>query len=93
MLLQNLVDNILPRGDGLFGDAASADVNRSMLAEQLSLQLARSNRVGIASMLEKAHGSPGASAAGLNLPTTRSVAASDAALHAVTQSAMPWPKE
>ena len=89
VLLQNLVDNILPRDGGLFGDAASSDVNRSMLAEQLAVQIARSNRVGIARMLEKAHGPAGtapasvAAAADAQLAAARSVPPPDVALRPV----------
>ena len=83
VLLQNLVDNILPRGDGLFGDAASSDINRSMLAEQLAVQIARSNRVGIARMLEKAHGPAGAATAGAQLAAARPVPSPDVALRAI----------
>ena len=79
VLLQNLVDNILPRDGGLFGDAASSDVNRSMLAEQLAVQIARSNRVGIARMLEKAHGPAGAATAGAQRAAARSVPPPDMA--------------
>ena len=83
VLLQNLVDNILPRGGGLFGDAASSDINRSMLAEQLAVQIARTNRVGIARMLEKAHGPAGASAVGAQLAAAQAVPSPDVALRAV----------
>ena len=55
VLLQTFVQEILPKDDQLFGDAASADISRSMMAEQLANQLAKSNRIGIARMIEKAH--------------------------------------
>ena len=56
VLLQTFVQEILPKDDQLFGDAASADISRSMMAEQLANQLAKSDRIGIARMIEKAHG-------------------------------------
>ena len=56
VLLQTLVQEILPKDDDLFGDAASADACRGMMAEQLANQMARSGRIGIAQMVEKAHG-------------------------------------
>ena len=55
-LLQTFVQEMLPKDDNLYGDAASADAYRGMMAEQLANQLARSGRIGIAKMLEKAHG-------------------------------------
>ncbi|RYC32363.1 flagellar biosynthesis protein FlgJ [Lichenibacterium minor] len=72
VLLQTFVQEILPKDDKLFGDAASADAYRGMMAEQLANQLARSGRIGIARMIEKAHG-PGSTAS--------------AAAHAVTGAA------
>ncbi len=56
VLLQTFVQEMLPKDDNLFGDAASADACRSMMAEQLADQLAKSGRIGIAKMIEKAHG-------------------------------------
>ena len=56
VMLQNFVQNILPKDEDLFGDAASADITRSMLAEQVANQIARSGRIGIAKMIEHAHG-------------------------------------
>lgn len=56
LMLQNFVQNILPKDEDLFGDAASADITRSMLAEQVANQIARSGRIGIAKMIEHAHG-------------------------------------
>ena len=55
LLLQTFVQEILPKDDQLFGDAASADISRSMMAEQLANQLAKSDRIGIARMIERAH--------------------------------------
>ena len=62
VLLQTFVQEMLPKDDNLFGDAASADACRSMLAEQLANQLAKSGRIGIAQMIEKAHGPQAAAA-------------------------------
>lgn len=56
VLLQSFVQNILPKDQDLFGDAASADECRSMLAEQIANQMAASGRIGIAKMIEAAHG-------------------------------------
>ena len=56
VLLQTFVQEIMPKDEQLFGDAASADISRSMMAEQLANQLAKSDRIGIARMIEKAHG-------------------------------------
>ncbi len=55
MVLQSFVENILPKDDNLFGDAASADMCRSMLAEQLAGQLAKGGVLGIAKMIKGAH--------------------------------------
>ena len=52
--MQTFVQEMLPKDDDLFGDAASADAYRGMMAEQLADQLARSGGVGIAKMIEKA---------------------------------------
>jgi hypothetical protein len=54
MVLQNFVEAMLPRDDALFGDAASAGAYRSMLADQLATQLARTGKLGIAKVIEKA---------------------------------------
>ena len=55
VLLQSFVQEMLPKDEQLFGDAASADISRSMMAEQLANQLAKSDKIGIARMIEKAH--------------------------------------
>lgn len=55
MMLQNFVEQMLPQGDDLYGDKASSDAYRSMMAEQLATQLAKAGGVGIARMLERAH--------------------------------------
>ena len=77
VLLQTFVQEILPRDDGLFGDAASSDISRSMMAEQLANQLAKSDRIGIARMIEKAH-APLRSAT--SMPPTGSLTAAVAAV-------------
>lgn len=75
LVLQNFVETMLPKDDNLFGDAASASACRSMLADQLANQLARSGRIGIAQSIQRAHdahhaGSKGdAPAAPAALPT------------------------
>ena len=60
VLLQTFIQEMLPKDEHLFGDAASADICRSMLAEQLATQLSKTGRIGIAKMIEKAHGPTGA---------------------------------
>jgi peptidoglycan hydrolase FlgJ len=52
VLLQSFVQSILPKNAELFGDTFSADAYRSMLAEQLATQVARSGRLGIAKAIE-----------------------------------------
>ena len=68
VLLQTFVQEMLPKDDKLFGDAASGDAYRSMLAEQLADQLAKSGRIGIAKMIEKAHGPQTAAVPGTTAP-------------------------
>ena len=65
MVLQNFVQNILPKNEDLFGDGASADICRSMLAEQIATQIAKTGKLGIAHMIETAHPPPHAARAGL----------------------------
>lgn len=85
VLLQTFVQEMLPKDDKLFGDAASADAYRSMMAEQLANQLARSGGIGIAKMIEKAHAAQAATGA----PATG--AAAGAAVPGVQASAAPAP--
>ncbi len=59
VLLQTFIQEMLPKDEHLFGDAASADICRSMLAEQLATQLSKSGKIGIAQLIEKAHGPAG----------------------------------
>ncbi len=60
VLLQTFVQEMLPKDDDLYGDATTSDAYRSMMAEQLADQLAKSGRIGIAKMIEKAHPPHGA---------------------------------
>ena len=95
VLLQNLMIDILPKDTNLFGDAASADINRSMLAEQLANQIARTNKIGISQMVEKAHG-PSSLGAPAHAPPSLAIAApasSDAALTALSLPATRRGKE
>lgn len=55
VLLQNFVESMLPKDDETFGDAASAGIYRSMMAEQLANQIANAGGIGIAKAIEKAH--------------------------------------
>jgi peptidoglycan hydrolase FlgJ len=52
VLLQNFMQSILPKDSDLFGDNFSADAYRSMMAEQLALQVAKTGRLGIAHAIE-----------------------------------------
>ena len=63
VLLQTMIQEILPKDDELFGDASSAEVCRSMLAEQLAGQLSKTGAFGIAKMVEKAEVAKQAAAA------------------------------
>lgn len=53
VLLKNFVESIMPKDTELFGDAASADMCRSMFAEKIADQLAKSGRFGIATSIER----------------------------------------
>lgn len=55
VMLQNFVESILPKDDASFGDAASAGIYRSMMAEQLANQISKAGGVGIAAAIAKAH--------------------------------------
>ncbi len=54
LVLQNFVEAMLPKDEALFGDAASAGAYRSMLADQLATQLAKTGKIGIAKTIEAA---------------------------------------
>lgn len=54
MVLQNFVEAMLPKDESFFGDAASADAYRSMMADQLATQLAKTGKLGIAKAIEGA---------------------------------------
>ena len=58
-----MIQEMLPKDDALYGDASSADVCRSMLAEQLATQLSKTGSFGIAKMVEKAEAAKQAAAA------------------------------
>ena len=55
VLLQNFVEAMLPKDTELFGDKNSADIYRSMMAEQFANQLAKSGSLGIAKQIMGAH--------------------------------------
>lgn len=69
VLLQNMMQEILPKDDALFGDASSADICRTMLAEQLATQLSKTGSFGIAKMVEKAEAAKQAAAAAAQAST------------------------
>ena len=76
VLLQTFMQDILPKDTELFGDAASADSVRSMLAEQVANQMAASGKFGIAKSIE-------AHAASRSLPASPADPAPAPALAAV----------
>jgi flagellar protein FlgJ len=56
MLLQNVIESILPKDSGgLYGGGVAGGMWRSVLAEQIGAQIARSGGVGIAARLFKSH--------------------------------------
>ena len=63
VLLQNFVESMLPKDSELFGDKNSAEIYRSMMAEQFADQIAKSGSLGIAKQILAAH-PPMAAAAG-----------------------------
>ncbi len=71
VLLQNFVESMLPKDDETFGDAASAGIYRSMMAEQLANQIANAGGIGIAKAIEKAHPA-GAHKAAASIPVPQS---------------------
>lgn len=50
-VLQTFVQSMLPRADSVYGRGTAGDVWRSMLAERMGEELARSGQVGIAARL------------------------------------------
>jgi hypothetical protein len=54
-ILQTFMESMLPKDDKIFGKGTAGNVWRSMLAEQLGAQLAKSGGIGIAHMLAKSH--------------------------------------
>jgi flagellar protein FlgJ len=71
MVLQNFIENILPKNSELFGDAASADVARGMMAEQIANQLAKSGRIGIAKTVDQSVAKAEAAAAAAAVPPVK----------------------
>jgi peptidoglycan hydrolase FlgJ len=56
MLLQNVIESILPKdSDGLYGGGVAGGMWRSVLAEQIGTQIARSGGIGIADHIFKSH--------------------------------------
>ena len=54
-VLQTFVEAMLPKeADGVFGGGTSGDIWRSMLAEHIATEVARSGNLGIANLIEKA---------------------------------------
>jgi peptidoglycan hydrolase FlgJ len=52
-ILQSFIQNVLPKeGHGAFGEGVGSGVWRSMMAEQLSTQIAKKSSFGIAKLLE-----------------------------------------
>lgn len=88
MVLQTFVQNILPKDESLFGDAASADVCRSLLAEQLAAQLAKGGRLGIAKMIEAAHPHHPASAELSSPASVRTDSRSDPSIQSARAAAL-----
>ena len=72
VLLQNFVESMLPKDDDSYGDAASAGIYRSMMAEQLANQIANAGGIGIAKAIEKAHPAGAASKAATPVPPAAS---------------------
>ena len=54
-ILQTFMETMLPKDEKIFGKGTAGNVWRSMLAEQLGTQLAKSGGIGIAHMLAKSH--------------------------------------
>jgi hypothetical protein len=60
-ILQMFVESMLPKeSDELFGKGTAGTVWRSMLAEQISNEMAKGNGIGIAKQLEKSRAASGA---------------------------------
>ncbi len=56
MLLQNVIESILPKDSGgLYGGGVAGGMWRSVLAEHIGTQIARSGGIGIAAHLFKSH--------------------------------------
>jgi Rod binding domain-containing protein len=69
--LQSAVEEMLPKeAESVYGSGFAGDVWKSMLAEQIAAEIAKSTKFGIAEMLAGKHF---ASAPGRGAPTTSSV--------------------
>lgn len=55
VLLQKFVEAMLPKDDQLYGDKESAEVYRSMMAEQFANQIAKAGGIGIAKSMAAKH--------------------------------------
>ena len=53
MVLQNFIENIMPKDPELFGNKESADMCRTLMAEQIANQIARTGAIGIAKSLHR----------------------------------------
>jgi hypothetical protein len=63
LVLQTFVQNMLPKdSSGIYGQGTAGEMWKSMLAEQLGKQIARSGGIGIAAEVAKAHPGLGAAA-------------------------------
>ncbi|SFK04548.1 rod-binding protein [Methylocapsa palsarum] len=60
LVLQHLVENLLPKDSGFFGQGSAGDIWKSMLAEQLAGQIGKSVNLGLG---EATLTGPGGSAA------------------------------
>jgi len=75
VFLQNFIEAMLPKDEEIFGDAASADISRSMMAEQLAQQMAKTDKLGLVSKILAAHPSGGSASSHMlpvndNFPVT-----------------------
>ncbi|MEL6750810.1 MAG: rod-binding protein [Pseudomonadota bacterium] len=52
LVLTNLIETMLPKGDAIYGGGAGADVWRSQLAQTIAAQLAHAETIGIAKTLD-----------------------------------------
>ncbi len=52
---QTLVEDMLPKNQSFFGDSTSGDITRTLMAEQLGNQLAKTTTLGIAAQALRQH--------------------------------------